>query len=92
MDIANRRSSGSAVALYGSVGPTNARSFSVQVDSDPPTTFSAKQNFHRSQQILFHVGGLQSGQHSLIVQLQPGGGEFAIDYAAVYSTVSLGGR
>ncbi|KAH9484937.1 hypothetical protein JR316_0001841 [Psilocybe cubensis] len=84
---------GDAVALYGPVGPNSCTAYSVKVDNGNPTVFSANRQFYRPQQILFYAFNLGVGQHMLQIQL-PGSstsGEFAIDFATVYTTPSLGG-
>uniref|UniRef100_A0A8H7Y2I2 Transmembrane protein n=1 Tax=Psilocybe cubensis TaxID=181762 RepID=A0A8H7Y2I2_PSICU len=86
-------SKGDAVALYGPVGPNSCTAYSVKVDNGNPTVFSANRQFYRPQQILFYAFNLGVGQHMLQIQL-PGSstsGEFAIDFATVYTTPSLGG-
>jgi hypothetical protein len=83
---------GDAVALYGPVGPNSTLAYSVQVDGGSPSLFSANKQFYRPQQMLFYTGNLGAGQHSLQIQLSStSSGEFAIDYANVYTTPSLGG-
>ncbi|KAF9526515.1 hypothetical protein CPB83DRAFT_857656 [Crepidotus variabilis] len=90
--VANFTFSGSAVAIYGPVGPNNTRSFSAQIDGMPVNTFSAHDEFYHPQQMLFQAGNLQSGSHSLLIRpQQSGGGSLEIDFASVYSTPSLGG-
>ncbi|PPQ90545.1 hypothetical protein CVT25_015859 [Psilocybe cyanescens] len=81
-----------AVALYGPVGPNSSSTYSVQVDKQTPLFFSANKVFYHPQQVLYFAGNLGAGPHTL--QIQPLGqtGEFAIDYAAIYTTPSLGGR
>ncbi|KAF8876706.1 hypothetical protein CPB84DRAFT_1689013 [Gymnopilus junonius] len=82
-----------AVALYGPVGPNVSTNYEVHVDNGAPATFSANKQFYRPQQILFYAGNLGPGQHTLQVQVgESSTGEFAIDYANVFSTPSLGGR
>ncbi|KAF8876705.1 hypothetical protein CPB84DRAFT_384909 [Gymnopilus junonius] len=81
-----------AIALYGPVGPNVSTSYAVRVDNGSPTTFSASKQFYRPQQILFYAGNLGPGQHTLQVQVgESSTGEFAIDYANVFSAPSLGG-
>jgi hypothetical protein len=83
---------GDAIALYGPVGPNSTLAYSVQVDNGSPSLYSANKQFYRSQQMLFYAGNLGVGQHSLQIQLgSTASGEFAIDYANVYTTPSLGG-
>lgn len=80
------------MALYGPVGPNSTSVYSIMIDNQTPSAFSANKVFYRPQQVLYFAANLGSGQHSL--QIQPLGptGEFAIDYATVYSAPSLGGR
>ncbi|PPQ65434.1 hypothetical protein CVT26_000086 [Gymnopilus dilepis] len=81
-----------AVALYGSVGPNGTTHYAVQLDNGSPSTFSANKQFYRPNQILFYAGNLGGGQHTLQVQLGSSSqGEFAIDYANVFTAPSLGG-
>ncbi|KAF4616453.1 hypothetical protein D9613_008415 [Agrocybe pediades] len=82
-----------AIALYGPVGPAGASNYSVQVDNDPPTFYSAQQKFYRPQELLFFAAGLGPGGHFLQVQLgaPTDNGILAIDHANVYTTASLGG-
>ncbi|PPQ90563.1 LOW QUALITY PROTEIN: hypothetical protein CVT25_015877 [Psilocybe cyanescens] len=87
-------SKGDAVALYGPVGPNSCTAYSIKVDNGNPSLFTSSRQFYKPQQILFYAGNLGVGQHILQIQL-PGSsssGEFAIDFATVYTTPSLGGR
>ncbi|KDR74996.1 hypothetical protein GALMADRAFT_211337 [Galerina marginata CBS 339.88] len=82
-----------AVALYGPVGPNQTASYSVQVDDGNASFFNATKEFYRPQQILFYAGNLGRGTHELhLRQVLTAAGEFAIDYANVYTAPSLGGR
>ena len=84
---------GDAVALYGSVGPNNTQSYTVQIDNGNPSVYNANKATYKPQEMLYYAGNLGGGQHTLQVQLPTSAnGEFAIDYATVYSTPSLGGR
>ncbi|KAF9522664.1 hypothetical protein CPB83DRAFT_899474 [Crepidotus variabilis] len=82
---------GSAVALYGPIGPNNTQSFSVRIDSGSPAFYSAQNTFSRSQQLLYFASNLGPGMHNLTAQPRNANGQFAIDYANVYTTASLGG-
>ncbi|KAH9475073.1 hypothetical protein JR316_0012178 [Psilocybe cubensis] len=80
-----------AVALYGPVGP-NSTSYTVKIDDLTPQVLNANKQFYRSHQILFFAGNLGKGEHSLELTLNsPSSGQFAIDFANVYTTPSLGG-
>uniref|UniRef100_A0A8H7Y753 Uncharacterized protein n=1 Tax=Psilocybe cubensis TaxID=181762 RepID=A0A8H7Y753_PSICU len=81
-----------AIALYGPVGPASS-GFSVKIDSGVPLSLNANKQFYRSQQILFFAANLGKGEHTLTLNLNSAtsSGEFAIDYANVYTTPSLGG-
>ncbi|KAF9568213.1 hypothetical protein CPC08DRAFT_679812 [Agrocybe pediades] len=82
---------GDAIALYGSVGPSATDKYSVQIDGKSASTFSAKQQFYRAQEVLFYAGNLGQGNHTLQVQITSSTlGELGIDYADVYSTASMG--
>ncbi|KDR74999.1 hypothetical protein GALMADRAFT_1332029 [Galerina marginata CBS 339.88] len=82
-----------AVALYGPVGPNATSHYSVKVDGGNAQFFSANNQFYKPQEMLFYVGNLGAGQHSLQLGLDSSStqGELAIDYANVYTTPSLGG-
>jgi len=84
---------GDAVALYGPVGPNATSHYSVKVDGGNAQFFSANNQFYKPQEMLFYVGNLGAGQHSLQLGLDSSStqGELAIDYANVYTTPSLGG-
>ncbi|PPQ72627.1 hypothetical protein CVT25_007905 [Psilocybe cyanescens] len=53
--------------------------------------FSANKPLYRPQQVLYFAGNLGDGQHTLEIQPFGSTGEFAIDYAAVYTAPSVGG-
>ncbi|KDR75000.1 hypothetical protein GALMADRAFT_226648 [Galerina marginata CBS 339.88] len=81
-----------AVQLFGPVGPNSTAAYSVQMDNRSPSFFSANKQFYRPQQVLFYAGNLGPGKHSLQIQLgSPATGEFAVDYANVFTAPSLGG-
>ncbi|KAF9554660.1 hypothetical protein CPC08DRAFT_644039 [Agrocybe pediades] len=83
-----------AIAIYGPVGPTGTSNYTVQVDGNTPTFYSAKNTFYIPQETLFFASNLGAGTHTVKLQLgQPtDNGVLAIDYANVYTTNSLGGR
>ena len=84
---------GDTIAIYGPVGPNSTQAFSVQIDEGPSSVFNANNKFYRSQQILFLIGELGRGSHTLRLMLpSPATGELAIDYANAYTAPSLGGR
>ncbi|KAF4616454.1 hypothetical protein D9613_008414 [Agrocybe pediades] len=84
---------GDAIAIYGPVGPTGTSNYTVQVDGNTPTFYSAKNTFYIPQETLFFASNLGAGTHTVKLQLgQPtDNGVLAIDYANVYTTNSLGG-
>lgn len=85
---------GDGIAVYGPVGPNQTTSYVVQIDGSPESqTFSAVNQFYRSQQILFFSTGLGGGPHTVFMKLGGAGdGELAIDFANVYTAPSIGGR
>ncbi|KAK7034563.1 hypothetical protein VNI00_012410 [Paramarasmius palmivorus] len=59
-----------AVALYGTIGPSNSRKYTVYVDSDPYTSSgfsSAYSKIWASKQMLFYTDSLQPGPHSIVI-------------------------
>ncbi|KAH9484966.1 hypothetical protein JR316_0001870 [Psilocybe cubensis] len=90
-EIINHKNIWDAVALYGPVGPNSTNLYSVTVDNQTSSIFSPNKLFYRPQQVLYFAAGLGGGQHVLEIQAIGQTGEFAIDYATVYSAPSLGG-
>ncbi|PPQ90562.1 hypothetical protein CVT25_015876 [Psilocybe cyanescens] len=84
---------GDAIAIYGPVGPNSTSGYFVQIDNGTSSLFSANKEFYHPQQLLFFAANIGAGQHSLVIQLasSPHSGEFAIDFATVYTSPSLGG-
>jgi len=83
---------GSAVQLYGPVGP-NCAPYSVSLDGASPLNYSPNKPFYRSQQVLFQASHLADGAHSITIQSETGTNStifFAIDYVQVFSTSSSG--
>jgi hypothetical protein len=82
---------GDCIAVYGPVGPT-ASSYTVQVNGNLAKSFNADYPRYYTKQLLFWVGGLGSGNHTLkFTKDALSDRELAIDYAEVYTTRSLGG-
>ncbi|KAF5328847.1 hypothetical protein D9619_011703 [Psilocybe cf. subviscida] len=82
---------GDAVAIFGPVGP-NGAPYSVQLDDNPPTNFSANKQFYRPQTVLFQAGHLGGGAHKVRLVSQAWKNstmQFAVDYAQVYTTQAL---
>jgi len=79
------------VALYGPVGP-DCGPYSVSLDGNTPTNYSATKQFYRPQQMLYQASNLGGKEHKVLIQSQVGGYSamyFAVDYAMVYTTPSL---
>ena len=79
------------MALYGPVGP-NCAPYSVSLDGDTPTNYSATKQFYRPQQMLYQASNLGGKNHKLLIQSTAGNYSalyFAVDYAMVYTTPSL---
>ena len=53
---------------------------------------SAQKAFYRPQQLVFYAGNLSAGTHKVSVQTKSDVGYLSIDYANVYTSLSLGGR
>ncbi|KAJ3535940.1 hypothetical protein NMY22_g6258 [Coprinellus aureogranulatus] len=86
---------GDAIALYGPAGPNSAASYSVQVDDQAPSRYSAVKQFERSRQLLYYGGNFGKGTHTLTLKLDSVSAQsqvLAVDYAEVYTAPSLGGR
>jgi hypothetical protein len=65
----------------------------VQVDGGATTQFTANKAFFAPQTLLFHANGLGKGSHivKLTFDSVQSGQVFAVDYATVFTTPSLGG-
>ncbi|KAH6911777.1 hypothetical protein BKA70DRAFT_1268486 [Coprinopsis sp. MPI-PUGE-AT-0042] len=88
---AELRFSGDCIAVYGPVGP-EASSYTVQVNGNPAKSFNANYPRYYTKQLLFWVGGLGNGNHTLkFAKDAVSNRELAIDYAEIYTTRSLGG-
>nr|GAT57672.1 predicted protein [Mycena chlorophos] len=87
-----RTSAGDSVFLYGPVGPSYSP-FSVSIDGGQAVSYSATKQFFHPQTLLFSAVNLGAGTHSVNISYTPAqpGQIFAIDYANVYTTKSLGG-
>ncbi|KAF4621065.1 hypothetical protein D9613_000163 [Agrocybe pediades] len=81
-----------AIALYGPVGPLGT-AYSVQIDNNNSTEYTTNTtSFFKANEVLFYGGNLGPGNHTVRVETSATPGDFAIDYANVYTTASLGGR
>ncbi|EEB95346.1 hypothetical protein MPER_05695, partial [Moniliophthora perniciosa FA553] len=58
---------GVAVSLYGTIGPSNSRSYTVQVDDETPQVHSAYRDEWVSRQVLFNADNLGPGSHSVVI-------------------------
>ncbi|KAF9547700.1 hypothetical protein CPC08DRAFT_715749 [Agrocybe pediades] len=80
-----------AIALYGPVGPLGT-TYSVQIDNNNSTEYTTNTTpFFKANEVLFYGGNLGPGNHTLRIETNAVPGDFAIDYANVYTTASLGG-
>ncbi|KAH9484977.1 A type blood alpha-D-galactosamine galactosaminidase [Psilocybe cubensis] len=82
---------GSAVEIFGPVGPSGAV-FSAQLDSSNPTNFTTNKPYYRPQQLLFQAGNLGNGKHTVKFIQQSWDNSalsFSIDFAQVFTTPSL---
>uniref|UniRef100_A0A0W0GCL8 Transmembrane protein n=1 Tax=Moniliophthora roreri TaxID=221103 RepID=A0A0W0GCL8_MONRR len=59
--------SGIAVSLYGTIGPSNSRSYTVQVDNETPQVYSAYRDIWAPRQMLFNADNLGPGSHSVVI-------------------------
>lgn len=80
------------MALFGPVGP-NCAPYSVQLDKETPEYYSANYRVYRPQNPLYRANNLGTGEHTVRITSQAAPNSaltFAIDYAQIYSTPSLG--
>ncbi|KAF9547703.1 hypothetical protein CPC08DRAFT_625535 [Agrocybe pediades] len=79
------------IALYGPVGPLGT-AYSVQIDNNNSTEYTTNTtSFFKANEVLFYGGNLGPGNHTLRIETSAVPGDFAIDYANMYTTASLGG-
>ncbi|KAG6915618.1 hypothetical protein DXG01_010694 [Tephrocybe rancida] len=70
---------GDAVSLFGSVGPDHGP-YTVQLDNQPSTSYSATKVTYKPQTLLFHAGSLSDGNHTVLLTNQ-GNAAFEVDHA-----------
>lgn len=82
------------ILLYGTVTPASTASYLASVDGGPWREFSAKKASVRPHQVMYYASNLGRGTHTLRVKFGPVNGttmgDFAVDFANLYSTKSLG--
>ncbi|KAH9484935.1 hypothetical protein JR316_0001839 [Psilocybe cubensis] len=84
---------GDVILLYGTVTPTSVSSYLVSVDNGPFFPFSARKASVRPHQVLYYASNLGRGTHTLKLKFAGTNGttgDFAVDFANLYSTPSLG--
>lgn len=81
------------ILLYGTVTPASAPVYFASVDNGPFRQFSAQKASVRPHQVMYYASNLGRGTHTLRIKFPPSNGtmgDFAVDFANLYSTKSLG--
>lgn len=81
------------ILLYGTVTPASTASYLASVDGGPFQQFSARKASVRPHQVLYYASNLGRGTHTLRIKFSQTNGtlnDFAVDFANLYSTKSLG--
>jgi hypothetical protein len=84
VEIYSGRVPGSAVQIYGTVGPSNGV-YTVQLDGGNPSSFNASNRYPYMQVMLYEANNLVEGPHSVKLTNQPAvaGQKLNIDYASI---------
>ncbi|KAG6865297.1 hypothetical protein C0991_003682 [Blastosporella zonata] len=75
-------SNGSAVSIYGTVGPSNGP-FSVKLDGLPDTTYQGSKTTYATQTLLFYASNLGYSDHSIVITSTEDA-DLEIDYALIH--------